>query len=167
LRRNLALLAVSVLLCAPQFACASDSVDITEVKFAGISFSDLSGDVKQLLGDPVEAGPKCDGCIDIMDSWYVYDGLKIKFLVDQVFDFEVTSESHRLPSGIGVGSSIDEVVEAFGDPVIWDSGDKSIHTYSVTQKNGQRTAIKLDLIIRDNRVVGIETNHRSSDIPET
>ena len=73
--RNLALLTIPVLLCAPQFACASASVDIGEVKFAGISFSDLSSDVKEVLGNPVEAGPQCDDCIDIMDSWYVYDGL--------------------------------------------------------------------------------------------
>ena len=156
------------LLCvACQVSLAGGSVDIAEIEISGITFSDLSTRVKDVFGEPIESGPKCNDCIDIMDSWYVYDGLKIKFLVDEVFDFEVTSKEHRLPSGLGVGSSAEEIADVFGEPVTWVSGDTTIHTYAVTGKNGQRTAIKLDFLIRENTVVGFETNHRWSDAPES
>ena len=146
-------------------AFAGDSVDIAEIKISGITFSDRPSRVREVLGDPIEMGPQCNDCIDIMDSWYLYDGLKVKFLVDEVFDFEVTSEKYRLPSGLGVGSSVENISDALGEPVSWRSGDSMVHTYAVTWKNGQRTAIKLDFLIRDGTVVAFETNHRWDDIP--
>ena len=160
-------LLVILMTCVPfSVAFAGDSVDIAEITISGITFSDRVGRVKEVLGDPIESGPKCDDCIDMPDSWLIYDGLKIKFLGREVFDFEVTSDMHRLPSGLGVGSSTEEIADALGESVTWSSGDTTVHSYALTWKNGQQTAIKLDFFIRDGLVVEFETNHRWDDVPK-
>ena len=101
----------SILHCgAADFVIASDDVDVKEIEVAGIKISDDKDRVKELLGDPLESGPTCDGCIDIMDSWFIYDEIRVQFLQSEVFQLEVTTIEYRLVSGVGVGTTREEVL---------------------------------------------------------
>ena len=140
-------------------AVASDTdvatITIEECAIAGVSLGESKDLARYNLGAPNESGPVCDSCFDIMESWYVYDGLKLNFLQEELIMYSVTSAKYRLSSGIGVGSTSMEVQSTYGKPVHIESEDQDILRYPATHEN-RATAFKLDFWVQENRVTKIE-----------
>ncbi len=156
LQRNVLLVASILLFGVPQFVIASDSVDIEEIKVAGIKFSDDKDRVRELLGEPSESGPTCDGCIDIIDSWYIYDGIRVHFLQTEALQFEVNAEKYRLISGVGVGSSQEEVIKQYGQPETTPHEDNIVLAYPLTSNGRGHPDVKLEFLVHDDVVIGFQ-----------
>ena len=164
--KKLVLLFALILTCGyPDLAVASDSVDGKDIEVGGISISDDKDRVKNLLGDPRESGPTCDGCFDIMDSWFIYDGIRVHFLQREVLQFEVSSERYRLSSGVGVGTSKDDVVKHYGQPETTQHEDGVILAYPITWNGRGHPDVKLEFLIRDDIVVGFQAGPTRTGSP--
>ena len=155
--KKLALIFALPLLCGGSFtAVASDTVDFYEIEVAGIRFSDDKDRVKELLGEPRESGPTCDDCIDIMDSWFIYDGIRVHFLQGEVMQIEVSSEHYRLSGDVGVGDSKNEVVQQYGEPETAPHNEDIVLSYPLTRSGRRNSYLKLKFLIRENSVVAFQ-----------
>ena len=132
------------------------SIDANEIRVAGIGFSDDVNRVKELLGDPLESGPICDGCIDIMDSWFVYDGLRVHFLGAEVFQFEVSTDEYRLKNDIGVGTMRSDVVRQYGNPEITSHCDGVVLAYPIVRNGRAHSDLMLKFLVRDDIVISYQ-----------
>lgn len=138
-------------------AVAADNVDGKEIEVAGIKLSDHKDRVRKLIGNPLEWGPKtCDGCFDITDSWFIYDGIRVHFLQSEVFQLEVTTKDYRLVSGVGVGSSREEVVRQYGQPKITSHEEGVVLAYPITWDGRGHPDVKLEFLIDDDVVIGFQ-----------
>ena len=131
--------------CVP--ASAEIQISISECQVSGISLRESRSVVLERLGKPDESGAKCNDCIDIMDSWYIYEGLEIKFLNFDVIEIGVTSSTHKLKSGLGVNNTKNEIVGYYGEPLV--IADEYFQTlrYLVVWSDGKRSSYKLDFKI--------------------
>lgn len=71
------------------------------------------------LGEPVDFNEAASCYFDGMDKQYFYDGFEIKTYPvgdkDYVQDICVSVDTYSTPEGITIGSSLDEVVAAYGE----------------------------------------------------
>jgi len=154
LKKTVMFVASMLLCCGPELVVASDDVDVKEIEVAGIKISDGKDRVKELLGAPRESGPSCNDCIDIMDSWFIYDGLRVHFLQWEVLQLEVATKEFRLASGVGVGSSKEEVVQQYGQPDITPHEDGVVLAYPITRNGRGHPDVKLEFLVDDDVVIG-------------
>lgn len=142
-------------------AYSSDSVEQPGIYVAGIKFGDSRQKVLKQLGEPEEAGPtECDGCIDIIDNWFVYNGLRVHFLQTEAFQFEVTSSSYRLNTGVGVGSTKAEVIDAYGEPSEIPFEGKVVVWYPLSFREQVDDRFKLEFLIENDVVIAFQVGPR-------
>jgi hypothetical protein len=129
------------------------AIPIAEFSVSGIPFGADSDKVKSILGEPKPQPNFCkEGCIDIIDYPYEYEGIALVMHQDEAWRFTVTSEAHRLKSGIGIGSSIDQVFEHFGKVRAHDENGKSVITYRAVWPDGKVSRVFLDFFVVDGQV---------------
>ncbi len=165
LQKTVLLIASILPFSVADFVIASENVDVKEIEVAGIRMSDDKDRVRELLGEPSESGPTCDGCIDITDSWFVYEGIRVHFLQSEVLQFEVTTSQYRLVSGVGVGTSKEEVVREYGQPKVNLREDGVLLAYPITWNGRGRPDAKLEFRIVDNVVIGFQAGPTRTGSP--
>ena len=79
---------------------------------------DFAGALSE-LGEPVDFNEAASCYFDGMDKQYFYEGFEIKTYPvgdkDYVQDICVSADTYSTPEGITIGSSLDEVVAAYGE----------------------------------------------------
>ena len=142
-----------VLLLTWSTAYSDGTISIADCEIAGIPFAAHRELVNQRLGEPKPQPDFCaDGCFDVIDYPYEYDGIEIIMHQDEAWSFTVTSPDFRLKSGVGVGTSVQEVLDTYGRPETISEGTTSVLTYGVLWTNGKRSRVFLDFSVADGNV---------------
>ncbi len=112
-----------VLTMAVLAGCSGDSKSALECKFSVPGSSTTLTPLDKFDVSSIESATtgylEASSCYyDGMDKTYYYDGYEVvtfpKADGDYVQDIYVTGSSIKLPSGVGVGSSLDDVINAYG-----------------------------------------------------
>lgn len=126
-----------------------------------------SAEMFTYLGEPLPPPPSDPNelLFDVMHHGFDYDGLIVIFgsTLDESWSFRILTEGFHLLSGIGVGSSEQDVLRYYGptDSAVFDS--LTILPYQVTWKDGRKSAIHLDFTIVDEVVSRIDVHPRGKE----
>jgi len=135
---------------------------LADCEVAGIALNDNSTQVRQIVGAPIQTGPECKDCWDSVDTWFQYEGLRVRFVGDQVFEISVSNREYRLISGLGVGSTENEVTERYGEPQLFPGENQTLLVYPVALEGGRETLIKLVFTISDGAVTAFKVTVRDT-----
>ena len=131
MRKVLVMIMMSTLLlagCGTTTTTKDDKETTTAQDKSGFSYTvngvtipvgkDFSGALLK-LGEPDEYNEAASCYFDGMDKQYYYDGFEIKTYPvgdkDYVQDICISKDSYSTPEGVTVGSTLDDVLKAYGD----------------------------------------------------
>ena len=133
-------LSLAALLVAPSpVAAAPALVPISECELNGFPLGGTFDQMRRALGEPQRRSLEQAPGNDYRNSAFHYEGLRVVFSMfgRSAITFVVTSDSYRLRSGVGVGSSRQEIESTFGPPTEIRSDESVELVYLLTGPNGQ------------------------------
>jgi len=112
--------------------------------------------MRKALGDPDPISITMTPGNEYPHHEYLYSGLRIVFSMSgrSALSYFVSSEKYRLRSGVGVGSSRQEIESALGSTGEYRSGDVEYMIYLLTGADGQ--PVPAQLTFKLDRNVAIE-----------
>ena len=147
---------VSALLVAPQSGRTEPKlIPISECALNGFPLGGTVEEMREALGEP-------ETITDVMTSGNEYshlesqyDGLRIVFSLHgrTALNYYVTSEEYRLRSGVGVGSTRQEIESVFGLPLYFKSGDVRYMIYHLAGSDGRPIPVQLDITLDGDNAV--------------
>ena len=133
----------------------SNLIPISECALNGFPLGGTVEEMRDALGEP-------ESITDVMNSGNEYphlesqyDGLRIVFSLHgrTALNYYVTSDEYRLHSGVGVGSTRQEVESALGPPLYFTSGDVRYMAYHLAGSDGRPIPVQLTIRLDGDNVV--------------
>lgn len=132
-------------------ASAEKSVAITECAIEGFAPGDTADQMREAFGKPHDGSVVKSNLSDYPHREYEYDGMRIVFSISgrSAMSFYVASPKYRLRSGIGVGSTWMEVVDALGPGSLGSAGGSNTYSYQIVDSKGDYIPAWLKFVIED------------------
>jgi len=122
----------------------------------------------QALGEPLPPPPADpdNQPIDVMNHAFDYDGLIVVFgqSLDSSWGFQILGDGFFLKSGVGVGSTEQEVLDYYGATEKAKLDGLAILPYRAVFTEGQQSAIHLDFTVIDRLVTRIDVHPRQKEL---
>lgn len=125
----------------PSNSESQKTIPMVDCEISGFGLGGSIDQMRAIFGEPELysiAKPPSD---EYPHRDYHYDGLRIVFSMHgrSAMSYFVTSPEYRLPSGVGIGSTWAEIVEALGPGRSLRSQDSLDFTYRVIGADGRHT----------------------------
>lgn len=124
--------------------------------------------LQQLLGEELDmiAAPSCAYKGD--DKEFVYDGMSIYTnpLGDRDVWFEayISGGDWTTARGIGIGSTVDDILAAYGENYYFNGNNEDIMTYSVSGKPNDYASPCITFYLEDGLVVNIDIYYNTNPL---
>ncbi len=130
-------------------------IRIGECELNGFELGGTTDQMREALGEPDSLSMTMTPGNDYPHQEYRYEGLRIVFSMHgrSGLSFYVSSDEYRLHSGVGVGSTRQEIESALGATGKAQSGDTEYLIYLVAEEGGQTAA---QLIFKLDRNIAVE-----------
>ena len=131
-------------------------IPISECELNGFPLGGTADEMREALGEP----ERVSSVMTLGDEYphleYRYDGLRMVFSMHgrTALSYFVTSDKYRLRSGVGVGSTRQEIWSALGPTGYFGSGGILFMAYRVTGSDGR--SIPVQLTIRLDSDIAVE-----------
>jgi len=148
---------VSALLVLPKPGHAEPKlIPIGECELNGFPLGGTVEEMHKALGEPESTSAKMTSGDEYAHLESKYDGLRIVFSMRgrSALSFFVSSEKYQLRSGVGVGSTRQEIESALGPTGYFKSGGIVFMAYRVTGSDGR--PIPVQLTIKLERDIAVE-----------
>ena len=120
-------------------ASAEKTVPIAECEIDGFGLGGSANQMREIFGEPEQDLVVKSRLNEYSHREYEYDGMRIVFSMNgrSAMSFYVSSPAFRLRSGIGVGSTWIDIVEALGPGSRSSSGESITYSYHVVDSKGE------------------------------
>lgn len=146
---------LAVLLAPSPVAASPGLVPIGECELNGFPLGGTFDQMRNALGEPDRSSLEKAPGNDYRNTEFYYEGLRVVFSMfgRSAITFVVTSDSYRLRSGVGVGSSRQEIESTFGPTTEVRSDDSVELVYLLTGPSGRAGAGQLMFKLEDGLAV--------------
>lgn len=132
-------------------------IAISECELNGFGLGDTFDRMRQILGEPDRRSFTKPPENDFPNTEYHYDGLRIVFSMRgrSALTFFVTSDKYRLRSGIGVGSSRQDIESTLGPASEVRLGSELHLYYGLNAPGGQPVSGQLEFKMKNDVAVAM------------
>jgi len=141
-------LIVSGLLVVPKSSRTEPKlIPISECALNGFPLGGTVEEMREALGEPESISDVMTPGNEYPHLEFQYDGLRIVFSLHgrTALSYVVTSDEYRLRSGVGVGSTRQEIESALGSALNIKSGDVRYMSYHLAGPDGRPIPVQLTI----------------------
>ena len=122
-------------------------IPISECALNGFSLGGTIEEMREALGEPESITDVMTSGNEYLHLESQYDGLRIVFSLHgrTALNYYLTSDKYRLESGVGVGSTQQEIESALGPPLYFKSGDVRFMAYHLAGSDGRPIPVQLTI----------------------
>jgi hypothetical protein len=151
-------LCVLTLLVLPMSISAEpELIAIEECQLNGFSLGGTIEEMRSALGEPDSVSLAMNTGDEYPHLEASYDGLRIVFSIhgQSAISYFVTSDKYLIRSGVGVGSTRQEIESALGATSYYKSGDTVSMVYRLAGPSGRGLPVQFDIRLQGDVAVGL------------